>query len=83
MAIGKKVDFYKNARLEKAGQGYIVRYTQYSKNEKDTYDGMNYIGEKTEVFEDNSDALAALEAIASHSGYCGGDEVEFKAVSKG
>jgi len=78
MAHNKTVDFFKNASLQKIGEGYSVRYTKYSENKKDTYSGMDYIGDKTEVFDNSADALARLDAITSDAKYVDGDEIEFK-----
>lgn len=56
--------YYKNVRLKKVTNGYLIECDKYIAS-KDAYDGMRYVSQKEEVFEDGESALARLNELHS------------------
>jgi len=54
--------YYKNLKLKPAKGGYLISYDKHMAS-TDAYDGMRYVGEEEEIFEDGDKALARLDEL--------------------
>lgn len=71
---------YKNAKIERAINGYIVCYDKYMS--KGEYDGSSYVGECKQVFKDGKSAIEALDNITSMPEYVPNVEVAAESMSE-
>ncbi len=58
--------YIKNPSMCPATGGYIVRYDRYCQS-ADAYDGLRYMDQGQEIFEDGQDALARLDELAGQA----------------
>jgi hypothetical protein len=58
---------YKNARVKRAINGYVLTYDKYST--KGEYDGLSHVGECEFVFKDGAKAIRALDEVVESECY--------------
>jgi len=60
------MEYIKNPILKPATGGYLVNYSTYCAS-TDAYDGVRYVGEENEVFQDRDEALDRLDELFAQS----------------